>query len=248
HGALLGNLQNLDADLIFVKNIDNIATIKILQEIIPYKKIMGGLAIGLQKEIFSAIHQLKNAKINDSQIEAIISLCSRKLNIVFPRDFNRQTRRDKIKFLLAKLNRPLRVCAMVKNEGEPGGGPFWVREKDGTQSLQIVEKVHVDQGNPEQLSIWEKAQYFNPVDMVCCLKNYRGKKFKLIDYVDYNAYLISRKNEKGRVINALEVPGLWNGAMAKWNTVFVKAPLIVFNPVKTINDLLRPEHQMTEKT
>jgi len=135
---------------------------------------------------------------------------------------------------------------MVKNEGEPGGGPFWVKEKDGTQSLQIVEKIHVEQNNPEQVSLWEKAQFFNPVDMICCLKDYRGQKFKLADYVDHNAYLISRKHEKGRMINALEVPGLWNGAMAKWNTVFVKAPLIVFNPVKTIDDLLRPEHQMTD--
>jgi hypothetical protein len=248
HGTLLGNLQSLNADFIFVKNIDNIAAERLLKEIIPYKKIMGGLAMGLQEEIFSAIQQLKNPKINRSQIEEIIFLCSKKFNIIFPRDFNRQPRWDKIKFLLSRLNRPLRVCAMVKNEGEPGGGPFWVEEKDGTQSLQIVEKVHVDQDNPEQLSIWEKAQYFNPVDMVCCLKDYRGQKFKLADYVDHNAYLISRKNEKGRVINALEVPGLWNGAMAKWNTVFVKAPLIVFNPVKTVDDLLRPEHQMTEQS
>ncbi len=246
HGTLLDNLQQLDADFIFVKNIDNIAPARLLEAIIPYKKIMGGLAVGLQEEIFSAIQQLKKSKITASQIESIVSFCSEKLNIVFPYDFDGQSHRDKKNYLVSKLNRPLRVCAMVKNEGEPGGGPFWVKEKDGTQSLQIVEKIHVEQNNPEQVSLWEKAQFFNPVDMICCLKDYRGQKFKLADYVDHNAYLISRKHEKGRMINALEVPGLWNGAMAKWNTVFVKAPLIVFNPVKTIDDLLRPEHQMTD--
>ena len=245
HGSLLFNLQNLDADFIFVKNIDNIAPEKLLQEIIPDKKVMGGLAVRLQKEIHDAVRQLKSSKIDTVQIDEIISFCSKKLNIVFPRGFDRQSRRDKIKLLISKLNRPLRICAMVRNEGEPGGGPFWVEEKDGTQSLQIIEKAHVDKSNPGQLAVWEKSQYFNPVDMVCCVKDYRGRKFKLTDYVDRNTYLISQKHEKGRGINALEAPGLWNGAMAKWNTVYVKAPLLVFNPVKTVNDLLRPEHQIT---
>lgn len=246
HGSLLGNLKNLDADFIFIKNIDNIAPEKLLQYIIPEKKMMGGLAVRLQKEIYSAVRQLKSAKVDAVQIEGIISFCSKKLNIVFPHDFDRQSRRDKIKFLISKLNRPLRICAMVRNEGEPGGGPFWVEEKDGTQSLQIIEKAHIDKSNPGQLAVWERSQYFNPVDMVCCVKDYRGRKFKLPDYVDRNTYLISQKHEKGRGINALEAPGLWNGAMAKWNTVYVKAPLLVFNPVKTVNDLLRPEHQITE--
>ena len=245
HGSLLKNLQSIDADFIFIKNIDNIVPEPILKKIIPYKKILGGLAIQLQEEIFAGIRQLKSEEISVSQIEEIIAFCSKNLNIVFPRKFARQSRKDKIQFLISKLNRPLRVCAMVRNAGEPGGGPFWVEEKNGTQTIQIVEGIHVDKGKKDQLLIWTKAQYFNPVDMVCCIKNYQGKKFHLPDYVDNDAYSISQKNEKGRRINALEVPGLWNGAMAHWNTVFVKLPLIVFNPVKTVNDLLRPEHRIT---
>ena len=134
---------------------------------------------------------------------------------------------------------------MVKNDGEPGGGPFWVEDNGGTQTLQIVESGHVDKRNPQQSAIWSRAQYFNPVDIVCCIKNYRGEKFILDNYVDKNAYLISAKNEKGIKLKALEVPGLWNGGMAYWNTVFVELPLIVFNPVKTVDDLLRPEHLKT---
>jgi hypothetical protein len=134
---------------------------------------------------------------------------------------------------------------MVRNEGEPGGGPFWVEEKDGTQTLQIVESAHVDKKNKEQSRIWSRAKYFNPVDMVCCIKDYRGKKFVLDNYVDKNAYLISSKNEKGINLRALEVPGLWNGSMAYWNTIFVELPIIVFNPVKTVDDLLRPQHLTT---
>ena len=245
HGSLLKNLQSINADFIFVKNIDNIVPEPILKKIISYKKILGGLAIQLQEEIFAGVRQLKSEEISVSQIEEIIAFCSKNLNIVFPRKFARQSRKDKIQFLISKLNRPLRVCAMVRNAGEPGGGPFWVEEKNGTQTIQIVEGIHVDKGKKDQLLIWTKAQYFNPVDMVCSIKNYQGKKFHLPDYVDNDAYSISQKNEKGRRINALEVPGLWNGAMAHWNTVFVKLPLIVFNPVKTVNDLLRPEHRIT---
>lgn len=144
--------------------------------------------------------------------------------------------------MFSVLNRPLRVCGMVRNEKEPGGGPFWVEEKDKTLSRQIVESVHVDSRNKKQLNIWHSAQYFNPVDMVCGIKNYQGRKFNLFHYVNTEAYLIASKSERGREIKALEVPGLWNGSMAYWNTIFVKLPLMVFNPVKTVNDLLRPEH------
>jgi hypothetical protein len=137
---------------------------------------------------------------------------------------------------------------MVKNQGEPGGGPFWVEEDNkGQQTMQIVEKGHIDQKNKQQIDIWNSAQYFNPVDMVCCIKNYRGEKFNLDKYVNKSAYLITMKNEKGRMIKALESPGLWNGAMAYWNTIFVELPLLVFNPVKTVDDLLRPEHQTGRK-
>ncbi|MGP8152923.1 MAG: DUF4301 family protein [Smithella sp.] len=242
HGSLLANLQNLDADFIFIKNIDNIAPEPLLEKIIPYKKMLGGLAMQRQEEIFACIRQLESAKISVSEMEKIILFCSKKLNIVFPRKFAWQSRKDKTRFLISVLNRPLRVCAMVRNEGEPGGGPFWVEEDNGILTLQIVEGTHVNKREKDQLIIWSKAQYFNPVDMVCSIKNYKGKKFDLSNYVNNNAYLITKKNEMGRMIKALEVPGLWNGGMAYWNTVFVKLPLIVFNPVKTVNDLLRPEH------
>ncbi|PKN53475.1 MAG: DUF4301 domain-containing protein [Deltaproteobacteria bacterium HGW-Deltaproteobacteria-13] len=242
HGSLLANLQNLDADFIFIKNIDNIAPEHLLKKIIPYKKMLGGLAIHLQKEIFASLHQLESEKISVSQIEKIMAFCQDKLNIVFSRSFGRQSQKEKIKILFCLLNRPLRICGVVRNKKEPGGGPFWVNENDGTQTLQIVEGGHVDKSKPDQVAVWSRSEYFNPVDMVCGIKNYKGEKFDLSDYVDKDAYLISRKNEKGRRIKALEVPGLWNGGMAYWNTVLVKLPIIVFNPVKTVNDLLRPEH------
>jgi len=242
HGSLLANLQNLDADFIFIKNIDNIAPEPLLEKIIPYKKMLGGLAMHLQGEIFASIVELENAGISVSQMDKIIVFCSKKLNIIFPWNFTQQSRKDKIQFLVSMLNRPLRVCAMVRNEGELGGGPFWVEEKDGIQTLQIVEGSHINKSDNDQLIIWSKAQYFNPVDMVCGIKNYKGKKFDLSDYVNNDAYLITEKNEKGRRIKALEAPGLWNGGMANWNTVFVKMPLVVFNPVKIVDDLLRPEH------
>jgi hypothetical protein len=243
HGSLLTNLNNLPADFIFVKNIDNIAPEPLLGKNIVYKKMLGGLAIQLQQENHALLRQLESG--NAADIEVIVKYCSETLNIVFPLDFTKQTKTKKIRTIIALLNRPLRICAMVRNEGEPGGGPFWVEEKDGTQTLQIVESAHVDKKNKEQSRIWSQAKYFNPVDMVCCIKDYRGKKFVLDNYVDKNAYLISSKNEKGINLRALEVPGLWNGSMAYWNTIFVELPIIVFNPVKTVDDLLRPQHLTT---
>ena len=245
HGSLLSNLQNLEADFIFIKNIDNIATEPLLKKNIPYKRMMGGLAMQIQEEIFTSIRQLKDSNINISDIEKIKIFCSKKLNFFFPRKFMNQSRNEKIQFLFSVLNRPLRICGVVRNKREPGGGPFWVEENDGTLTLQIVENAHVDKRKNDQSIIWSEAQYFNPVDMVCCIKNYQGKKFNLFNYVNNNSYTISYKNEKGRKIKALEMPGLWNGSMAYWNTVFVKLPLIVFNPVKAVSDLLRKEHKTT---
>ena len=241
HGSLLRNLQNLDADFIFIKNIDNIAPEKLLKKILPYKKMLGGLAMQIQQEIFAVLHQLENDEIDSRQIKEIRKYCSR-INIVFPRSISRQSPKLQKQIIFSSLNRPLRVCAMVRNEGEPGGAPFWVEEHDGSQTLQIVESGHVDKNNPEQMKVWSAAQYFNPVDMVCCTRNYRGEKFNLASYVNPDAFLITRKSEKGRSLKALESPGLWNGGMAYWNTVFVELPIIVFNPVKTVNDLLRAEH------
>lgn len=242
HGTLLGNLNKLNADFIFVKNIDNVAPETLWEDIIPYKKMIGGLAIQMQEEIFTALRQLENKETGSAQTEQIADLCSEKLNIIFPRNFARQSQKEKVKFFFSALNRPLRVCGVVKNENEPGGGPFWVEEQDGTLTLQVVEGAHVDKKRKDQSAIWSQAGYFNPVDMVCGIKDYRGRKFNLLNYVNNDAYLITVKSEKGCAIKALEVPGLWNGSMAYWNTIFVKMPFIVFNPVKTVDDLLRPEH------
>jgi len=241
HGSLLTNLQNLDADFIFIKNIDNIAPEKHLNKILPYKKMLGGLTLRMQQEIFAILRLMENDEIDSKQIDEIKNYCSR-INVVFPRSISRQSLKIQKQIIFSSLNRPLRVCAIVRNEGEPGGAPFWIDECDGHQTLQIVESGHVDKSNPKQMAVWSAAQYFNPVDLVCCTKNYRGKKFNLNDYVNPDAYLITMKNEKGRSLKALESPGLWNGGMAYWNTVFVELPIIVFNPVKTVNDLLRPEH------
>ncbi|MEN6490150.1 MAG: DUF4301 family protein [Smithella sp.] len=245
HGALLTNLNLLDADLIFVKNIDNIVPSLRSEKHLPFRKMLGGMALKIQKETFEFLRELEGGQTDNLQIEKIVAYCSQTLNVVFPQSFAGQTKKKKIQTLFSLLNRPLRVCGVVKNDGEPGGGPFWVAEKNGTQSLQIVESSHVDKNNPEQAAIWSQAQYFNPVDMVCCIKNYRGEKFILDNYVDKNAYLISMKNEKGIKFKALELPGLWNGSMAYWNTIFVEMPLKVFNPVKTVYDLLRPVHRKT---
>lgn len=245
HGALLANLNSLDADLIFVKNIDNIVPSSRFDKHLPFRKMLGGMALKMQKETFEFLKKLEEGQTDNSQIEKIAAFCSQKLNIVFPQSFAGQTKKEKIQILISLLNRPLRVCGVVKNDGEPGGGPFWVEEKNGTRSLQIVESSHVDKDDPQQAAIWKQAGYFNPVDMVCCINNYRQENFILDNYVDKNAYLISMKNEKGIKFKVLELPGLWNGSMARWNTIFMEMPLQVFNPVKTVYDLLRPVHRKT---
>ncbi len=242
HGALLQNLESLDADFIFVKNIDNIVPDNYLNKILPYKKMLGGLALSIQQNIFAMLREMNKSRVAAEEIDSCSAFCHKTLNVVFPPDYDRMTPSQKKKKIISFLNRPLRVCGMVRNEGEPGGGPFWVDQKDGTQSLQIVESGHVNMKDSGQKNIWHGAKYFNPVDMVCCIKNYRGEKFDLNKFVDREAYLISAKTEKGRNLLAQELPGLWNGSMAYWNTVFVELPLAVFNPVKTVYDLLRPQH------
>ena len=163
-----------------------------------------------------------------------------KLNIIAPEDFSKYTKESKMEYLQTILNRPIRVCGMVKNEGEPGGGPFWVRDTKGNIFLQIIEASQIEKN---QLKILEKATHFNPVDLVCATKNYQGQQFDLTQFVDKNTGFIVEKNKNGKPLKAYELPGLWNGAMAKWLTVFVEVPLITFNPVKTVNDLLKPAHQ-----
>lgn len=242
HGTLLQNLQDIDADFIFVKNIDNIVPERQLKKILPCKKILGGLAIRIQQQTFSYLRQLCREPVADAKLKEITDFAARTLHVAFPPGFSRRPSAEKKTFLFSMLNRPLRVCAVVRNEGEPGGAPFWVEEPDGRLTLQIVERAHVDQHHRGQWARWMRAEYFNPVDMVCCTKDYQGKKFHLKNYVNQDAYLITRKNEKGKIVNALEYPGLWNGCMARWNTVFVEMPLAIFNPVKTVEDLLRPQH------
>ncbi len=242
HGALINNLSQIDSDIIFIKNIDNVIQDHV-QTIAFYKKALGSVLISLQNEIFSILKRIDDKSVRDSEISEIISFAKNKLNIEIIEDFEKYTASNKIDYIRQMLNRPLRVCGMVKNEGEPGGGPFWVRDKKGIPRLQIVETSQVDMQNPTQAEIVKKSTHFNPVDIICSIKNYLGEKFNLNDYVDHNSGFIVEKNKDGKPLKAYELPGLWNGAMAKWITVFVEEPLITFNPVKTVNDLLKPEHQ-----
>jgi hypothetical protein len=242
HGALINNLNELEADVIFIKNIDNVIQNHI-QEIILYKKGLAGLLLHLQAEIHQILRSIDEKKVNEKDIERILEFMTQKLNIVVLEDFFTYTQENKIDYIKNKLNRPIRVCGMVKNEGEPGGGPFWVRSYKGTVSLQIVESSQVDIQNTKQVDILAHATHFNPVDLVCATKNYKGKKFDLFQFIDTSTGFIVHKNSKGKELKGYELPGLWNGAMAKWITIFVEVPLVTFNPVKTVNDLLKPAHQ-----
>ncbi len=242
HGSLINNLNNLDADVIFIKNIDNVIQNHI-QEITLYKKGLAGVLIDLQEQIFKILESVENNAITESNIPVIIDFMEQKLNIDVLDDFYKYTIENKLEFIKTKLNRPIRVCGMVKNEGEPGGGPFWVRSYKGNVTLQIVESSQVDAQNRGQAEILAKATHFNPVDLVCATKNYRGEKFDLTQFIDPSKGFIVHKNNKGKDLKGYELPGLWNGAMAKWITVFVEVPLVTFNPVKTVNDLLKPAHQ-----
>jgi hypothetical protein len=208
-----------------------------------YKKGLAGILLELQQKVFEILNAIDSRSIGENDTEEIIRFMQQQLNIDVLDDFYKYTLENKIDFIKNKLNRPIRVCGMVKNEGEPGGGPFWVRSFKGNVSLQIVESSQVDTHNSEQASILSKATHFNPVDLVCATKNYQGQKFDLTQFVDQSTGFIVHKNNKGIDLKGYELPGLWNGAMAKWITVFVEVPLVTFNPVKTVNDLLKPAHQ-----
>jgi hypothetical protein len=242
HGALIENLNELDGDIIFIKNIDNVVPDRLKEETIRYKKILGGYLVKLQSDIFSFLERLSAANTTEEEIKTITAFAQEKLNIYFPAGFPGWTAEEKQAFLVNKLNRPLRVCGMVKNEGEPGGGPFFVEGRDKTLSLQIVEGAQVDNNSQEQVHILKHATHFNPVDLVCGIRDFRGNKFNLTEFVDPEAYFIANKSFQGRSLKALELPGLWNGAMADWITIFVEVPIITFNPIKTVNDLLRKSH------
>ncbi len=241
HGALLENLNELNGDIVFIKNIDNVVPDRIKGETVTYKEVLAGVLIELQSQIFSYLEQMEDtASVDKNKIEELMHF-AKQLNIVVPEQVLEAGNQTVFKFLQEKFNRPIRVCGMVKNTGEPGGGPFWV-EKNGIRSLQIVESSQVDMDNKEQKELFMKATHFNPVDLVCGIKDYKGRKFDLLRYRDSNTGFISVKSKGGKALKAQELPGLWNGAMAEWITVFVEVPEITFNPVKTINDLLRNEH------
>ena len=242
HGALINNLNNLDADVLFIKNIDNVIQSH-MQQITLYKKGLAGVLLELQQQTFELLKAVAYDEIKEQQIPEIISFMTQKLNIDIIDDFDKYTYENKLAFIENKLNRPIRVCGMVKNEGEPGGGPFWVKSYKGNVSLQIVESSQVETSNAEQAEILAKATHFNPVDLVCATKNYKDEKFDLTQFIDSSTGFIVSKNRNGQELKGYELPGLWNGAMAKWITIFVEVPLITFNPVKTINDLLKPAHQ-----
>lgn len=234
HGALLNNLNEVDADLIFVKNIDNVAAQEYVEKIAHYKMVLAGKLIQVQKKIFSYLKELEE-EVSLERIREIHSFVWNELHI---KDI--PSARSE---LVEVLNKPIRVCGVVKNTGAPGGGPFWVRDENGYVSLQIVETSQIDKDDVHQMRILQEATHFNPVDLVCGVRNYKGEKFDLGNYIDPHTGFISQKFEGGTPIKALELPGLWNGSMAKWNTLFVEVPLITFNPVKTVNDLLNKEHR-----
>ncbi len=243
HGALLENLNDIDSDIVFIKNIDNVCHDRNIQDTLIFKKALAGLLIEYQSRIFHYLHLLEKTKPAIPElIREISSFLSTELGTTL--SANILARPEQATTLLfEKLNRPIRVCGMVKNQGEPGGGPFWTGISDGSQSLQIVESSQVDHHDPEQEAILQSATHFNPVDLVCGIRDHKGKKFNLMNFRDPNTGFISKKFRNGKPLKALELPGLWNGSMAHWNTVFVEVPVSTFTPVKTMHDLLRPEHQ-----
>jgi hypothetical protein len=242
HGALIENLNDLDADVVFIKNIDNVVPDRLKDETVTYKKLIAGVLVKLQSRAFDYLRLLDSGQYTHEQLEEIIrfvqqDLCCRRADIKQLEDA------ELVIYLRKKLNRPMRVCGMVKNVGEPGGGPFLAYNPDGTVSAQILESSQIDMNDPEKKAMFEKGTHFNPVDLVCAVRDYKGQKFDLTQYVDKATGFISHKSKNGRELKALELPGLWNGAMSDWNTVFVEVPLATFNPVKTVNDLLREQHQ-----
>jgi len=242
HGALIENLNEIDADVIFIKNIDNVVPDRLKAETVEYKQLIAGVLVTLQQQAFDYLRQLESGKYTHEDLEEIIrfvqrDLCCRKADIKELEDA------DLVIYLKKKLNRPMRVCGVVKNVGEPGGGPFLTYNQDGTVSLQILESSQIDKNNEEYMKMFTEGTHFNPVDLVCAVKDYQGKPFNLPDFVDKTTGFISSKSKNGKELKALELPGLWNGAMSDWNTIFVEVPLGTFNPVKTVNDLLREQHQ-----
>lgn len=242
HGALIENLNDLDADIIFIKNIDNVVPDRLKPETTEYKKLIAGVLVSKQAKAFKYLQLLDSGVYTHEQLEEIIRFLQNDLSCRNPELKNLEDAELAI-YLHKKLNRPMRVCGMVKNVGEPGGGPFLAYNNDGTISLQILESSQIDTANEEYMKMFQNGTHFNPVDLVCAVKDYKGNKFDLKKYVDHKTGFISNKSKDGKELKALELPGLWNGSMSDWNTIFVEVPLATFNPVKTVNDLLREQHQ-----
>ena len=230
HGALIENLAEIEADIVFIKNIDNVTTDARRGDTVRYKKALAGLLLELQEQAFAHIAAIDNGTADRDEVAAFVE---QRLCVKLPAGCD-------MAMLRAILDRPIRVCGMVRNEGEPGGGPFWVANPDGTESLQIAESSQIA---PEDLPLMQSATHFNPVDLVCGVRNAQGAKFDLRNYTDPATGFISSKSSGGRDLRAQELPGLWNGAMARWNTIFVDVPVTTFSPVKVVQDLLRPQHQ-----
>uniref|UniRef100_UPI003FEF06BF DUF4301 family protein n=1 Tax=Alistipes putredinis TaxID=28117 RepID=UPI003FEF06BF len=233
HGALIGNLGKIDADIVFVKNIDNVTTDARRSDTVLYKKALAGVLLALQERIFEYLMALE---VPGAELEPIAAFIENELCVKLPKDYGTALLRQ-------VLDRPIRVCGMVRNEGEPGGGPFWVAGADGLETLQIAESNQIA---PEKRELMRSATHFNPVDLVCSFRTSKGGRFDLREFVDPATGFISRKSDGGRELLAQELPGLWNGAMARWNTGFVEVPITTFSPVKVVTDLLRPEHQGDE--
>lgn len=242
HGALIENLNDLKSDIVFIKNIDNVVPDYLKPETVYWKQVIAGVLVEAQKQVFGYLRLLDSHKYSHDDLEEIIRFVRHTLGCDMPGLKNLEDTELHI-YLRKKLNRPIRVCGVVKNVGEPGGGPFLAYNPDGSVSLQILESSQIDQNNPEYMKMFTQGTHFNPVDLVCAVCNYKGEKFNLPDFVDPATGFISYKSKDGKELKALELPGLWNGAMSNWNTIMVEVPLATFNPVKTVNDLLRPQHQ-----
>ena len=242
HGALIENLNEIAADVIFVKNIDNVVPDRLKPETVEWKQVIAGVLVTLQKKAFEYLELLDSGKYDHEKLVEIARFVKHELCCV-KKDLKDLEDTDLAIYLKKKLNRPMRVAGMVKNVGEPGGGPFLAYNQDGTYSLQILESSQIDKNNEQYMKYFKEGTHFNPVDLVCAVKDYKGNAFNLPDYVDRTTGFISSKSKNGKELLALELPGLWNGAMSDWNTIFVEVPLGTFNPVKTVNDLLREQHQ-----
>ncbi len=243
HGALLENLNGLKGDLVYIKNIDNVTVENKTETGIYWKKVLGGYLVGVQEKLFGAIEKLNSKKVSAGELKEITRFAKRDLNIFFSAGFTKLSVSQKIRVLIKKLDRPIRVCGVVPNAGEPGGGPFWVRE-GGEETLQIVESAQINFSKASERRLFQDSTHFNPVDLVCGVRDWKGKPFDLLRFRNPKAVFISKKSLNGRELKALELPGLWNGAMAHWITLFVEVPSKTFNPVKTVFDLLKPAHQV----